>query len=212
MKKPEWTTSSYLENKRRNATILREKDLWPKFRLYEIRNISHSGNGGGLDLAFFMDRFVAMLDGWVDKGVAPPPTHSDVTDLGDADRDGKNEHPAIDFPEAACPLGVYYPPTMVATGINFAAFSGIGLEPLDRSRTFVDMNRNGVWDRRETPTQAWRRLGLLRDSEELTRDKYMACLKAAASSLEADGFISSEAAAATLERGSKEALLPKDDR
>ena len=121
-----------------------------------------------------------MLDGWVDKGVAPPPTHSDVTDLGDADRDGKNEHPAIDFPEAACPLGVYYPPTMVATGINFAAFSGIGLEPLDRSRTFVDMNRNGVWDRREAPTQAWRRLGLLRDSEELTRDKDMACRKAAA--------------------------------
>ena len=74
------------------------------------------------------------------------------------------------------------------------------------------MNRNGIWDFRETSTQAWQRLGLLRDSEELTRDKYMACLKAAASSLEADGFISSEAAAATLERGSKEALLPKDDR
>ena len=36
-------SSSYLENKRNNARILREKGLTPKQRMYEVRGISHSG-------------------------------------------------------------------------------------------------------------------------------------------------------------------------
>jgi hypothetical protein len=52
------------------------------------------------------------------------------------------------------------------------------------------MNRNGVRDHRETPTAAWRRLGLLRGDEELTREKYASCLQAAAEQLGRDGFFS----------------------
>ena len=58
--------------------------------------------------------------------------------------------------------------------------TGEGIEPLYKDKSFADMNRNGVWDRRETPVEAWRRLGLLKQGEDLTREVYVACVKAAA--------------------------------
>ena len=187
-KHPGWMSDSYLENKRNNARILRDKGI-AKYRMYEVRGVSHAGGESegwrgqilNLDLAKAMDRFLDMLDAWADKGIAPPPTHSDWAELGDANRDGTIEYPALAFPEIACPLGVYFPfPDSAAGTTSFAAFTGDGLEPLDGRKVFVDMNRNGVWDYRETPTQAWRRLGLLQKHEELTRDTYVACVQRAA--------------------------------
>jgi hypothetical protein len=218
-KHPEWMSSSYLENKRNNARILRDKGL-AKYRMYEIRSISHSGGESpesgrrselqNLDLSTMMDRFVDLLDAWVDRGVAPPPTHSDWAELGDADRDGTIEHPALAFPEVACPLGVYYPFPETTSGTTaFAAFTGQGIEPLDTKRVFVDMNRNGVWDYRETPTQAWRRLGLLKSDETLTREKYIACVGAAAQTLRREGFFSDRTAAWYTEQARTADLAPK---
>jgi Alpha/beta hydrolase domain len=200
-KKPDWMSASYLENKRRNARILRDKGLATKARMYEVRSISHSGgeslpNGRRgevqiLDLSKLMDRFLDMLDDWVDNGREPPPTRSDWSELGDVDRDGLVENPGLAFPEVACPLGVYYSyPTSTAGTTSFAAFTGEGLEPLDERGVFVDMNRNGVRDMRETPTQAWRRLGLLRKAEELTRETYAACIARTAGELRQQGFFS----------------------
>jgi hypothetical protein len=77
------------------------------------------------------------------------------------------------------------------------------VEPLDQQQLFVDMNRNGIWDFRETPTAAWRRLGLLGPTEELTRERYVRCITDAAESLRDDGFFS----AATAERYVREAGL-----
>ena len=200
---PAWMSSSYLENKRNNARILHDKGLDAKYRMYEVRSISHSGGEtltegargpiAVLDLSKMMDRFVDLLDAWVDKGVAPPPTRSDWAGLG--------VRPALAFPEVACPLGVYYSyPESTSGTTAFAAFTGQGLEPLDAKKAFVDMNRNGVWDYRETPTEAWRRLGLLRNGETLTRDSYVACVQRAADQLRADGFFSEQTAASYLER------------
>ena len=203
--KAEWVSTSYLLNKRQNARILRDKGLSEKHRMYEVRSISHSGgeslqDGGRgdikiLDLSRLMDRFVDILDAWVDKGVKPPPTRSDWVELGDADKDGEVENPALAFPEVACPLGVYhqYPPSLGRSGTGstfFAAFTGEGLEPLDGRRVYVDMNRSGNWDFRETPTLAWRRLGLLAKGETLTREAYAACVQNAAGQLQKDGFFS----------------------
>jgi hypothetical protein len=198
-KKPDWMSPSYLENKRENARILRDKGLASRHRMYEVRGISHSGGENLpdgrrgelqiLDLSKMMGRFVDMLDAWVEKGIAPPPTRSDWAELGDADRDGVIENPALAFPEVACPLGVYYSyPTTTAGTTAFAAFSGEGLEPLDTNKVFVDMNRNGVWDYRETPSQAWQRLGRLRPGDALTREKYVACVQTAAETLRRAGF------------------------
>jgi hypothetical protein len=218
-KHPEWMSSSYLENKRNNARILRDKAL-ANYRMYEIRSISHSGGEGPesgrrselqtLDLSKMMDRFVDMLDAWVDRGVAPPPTHSDWAELGDADRDGTIEHPALAFPEVACPLGVYYSFPETTSGTTaFAAFTGQGLEPLDAKHVFADMNRNGVWDYRETPTQAWRRLGLLKADETLTREKYVTCVSRAAESLRRAGFFSDRTTAWYAEQARIADLAPK---
>jgi hypothetical protein len=207
-KKPEWMSSSYLENKRRNARLLRDKGLSDKHRMYEVRGISHSGgeslaDGRAgevqiLDLSKMMDRFIDLLDAWVEETAPPPPTRSDWAELGDADRDGVIENPALSFPEISCPLGVYFPyPSGNAEGVgttSFAAFTGEGLEPRDGRGVFVDLNRNGVWDYRETPTEAWRRLGLLGKNEALTREKYLACVQKAADELRRDGFVSEETA------------------
>jgi hypothetical protein len=210
-KHPAWMSSSYLENKRNNAKILRDKGLATNYRLYEVRSISHSGgetlpDGKRgpleiLDLSKMMDRFVDLLDAWVENRVSPPPTRSDWAELGDADKDGVIENPALAFPEVACPLGVYYSyPESTSGTTAFAAFTGQGLEPLDAKNVFVDMNRNGVWDYRETPTEAWRRLGLLGAGETLTHERYVACVQRAADRLQSDGFFSDRTAAAYVER------------
>jgi hypothetical protein len=209
-KKPDWVSSSYLENKRTNAKLLREKGLGPKFRFYEVRGISHNGVGGGIDLAWMMDRFVDTMDAWVEKGTEPPPSRSDWGELGDRNGDGVIEFPALTFPEVACPLGVYYPTMSTSGSTAFAPFTGQGLEPLDENKVFVDMNRNGSWDYRETPTQAWRRLGLLKPGEQLTRDKYVACIQSAAAQLEKEGFYSPQTAKAALDRARKADLQPKE--
>lgn len=195
-KMPDYMSPSYLANKRNNARILREKGLTSKHRMYEVRGISHSGGEGLpdgrrgelqiLDMSRLMDRFIDMIDGWVERGVAPPPMRSDDPQLRAA-----GVAPAIAMPEIACPLGVYFPfPNSVAGTTAFAAFTGKGLEPLDQQKVFVDMNRNGVWDARESPEQAWRRLGLLGASEPFTRERYAACVERAARGLAAEGFFS----------------------
>jgi hypothetical protein len=220
-KMPGYMSSSYLANKRSNARVLREKGLAPaKERMYEIRGISHSGgenlpNGKRgeieiLDLSRMMDRFIDILDAWVENGTEPPPSRSDDPATGDADRDGVVDHPALAFPEIACPLGVYFPyPETTSATTSFAAFTGDGIEPLDGKKIFVDMNRNGVWDYRETPTQAWRRLGLLQKNEDLTREKYVACVQNAAERLHTDGFFSEKTAADYVQRAKTADLQPK---
>ena len=216
-KHPAWMSDSYLENKRTNARILRDKRI-ANYRMYEVRGVSHAGGESegwrgqilNLDLAKAMDRFIDMVDAWADKGVAPPPTHSDWPELGDANRDGIVEFPALAFPEIACPLGVYFSfPESTSGTTSFAAFTGDGLEPLDGKKVFVDMNRNGVWDIRETPTQAWRRLGLLQKTEELTRDRYLACVSGAAEQLRKNGFFSDKTAAWYVEQAKTTDLQPK---
>jgi len=151
-----------------------------------------------------------MVDAWADKGIAPPPTHSDSAVLGGASRDGTIEYPALAFPEIACPLGIYFPyPDSTSGATSFAAFTGEGLEPLDGKKVFVDMNRNGVWDYRETPTQAWRRLGLLEKTEQLTRDKYVSCVQRAAEQLRKEGFFSDRTAAWYVEQAKLAGLQPR---
>jgi len=221
--KAPWISTNYLLNKRQNARILRDKGLGAKHRMYEVRGVSHQGGesfvGGRkgdqqvLDLAKLYDRFIDMLDAWVDKGVAPPPTHADWAELGDADHDGVVEHAALAFPEVACPLGVYaqYPPSLKADGGGttwFVPFTGTGLEPRDGRGHYVDMNRNGVWDVRETPTEAWQRLGLLAKGETLTREKYVACVQRAAGRLQTDGFFSEATAQAYVEQARTAELAP----
>jgi Alpha/beta hydrolase domain len=216
-KHPAWMSDSYLENKRNNARILRDKRI-ANYRMYEVRAVSHAGGESegwrgqilNLDLAKAMDRFIDMVDAWADKGVAPPPTHSDWPELSGANRDGAIEYPALAFPEIACPLGVYFSyPESTSGTTSFAAFTGDGLEPLDGKKVFVDMNRNGVWDQRETPTQAWRRLGLLQKAEELTRDTYVACVSAAAERLRKEGFFSDKTATSYVEQAKTADLQPK---
>jgi len=217
---PNFVSLSYLENKRLNALTLIAKGLGDKHRMYEVRSISHlggetlpDGRRGKiqiLDLSRMMDKFIDMLDAWVDGAVPPPPTHSDIAALGGGPADNETERPALSFPEVACPLGVYFPfPKNGDGNTSFAAFTGEGLEPLDEQKVYVDMNRNGIWDRRETPTQAWQRLGLLLKGEPLSREKYVACVTAAANALADQGFISSE----TVKRYAQEAehadLAPK---
>ncbi len=196
-KKPGYMSASYLANKRSNARILRDKGLTTKHRMYEVRGISHSGGENLpdgrrgeiqiLDMSKLMDRFIDLLDAWVDRGVAPPPSRSDDP----AGRQAGAGAAAIAMPEIACPLGVYFSyPTSTAGTTSFAAFTGEGLEPLDEAKVFVDMNRNGVWDQRETVQQAWQRLGLLGPGEGFTRDRYVSCVQSSARALVADGLLS----------------------
>ncbi len=219
-KRPAFMSASYLENKRNNARVLRDKGIAPvKERMYEVRSISHNGGDSLpdgrrgdvqiLDMSKLMDRFIDILDAWVEKGTDPPPTRSDWAELGDVNRDGVIENPGIAFPDVACPLGVYHSTEMTSGETSFAPFTGEGLEPLDRKGVFVDMNRNGIRDFRETVPQAWQRLGLLQKGEELTRAKYEACVTAAAGQLQKDGFFSAKTAQWYIDQAKTAELQPK---
>jgi hypothetical protein len=208
-KRPDYMSASYLANKRNNARILMEKGLTSKHRMYEVRGISHSGGESFpdgrrgelqiLDMSKLMDRFIDMLDAWVERGTAPSASRSDGPHMRSA-----GVLPAIAMPDIVCPLGVYHPfPNSVAGTTAFAAFTGQGLEPLDQQNVFIDMNRNGVWDERETPEQAWRRLGLLGATEPLTRDRYAGCVEKAARGLVTDGFLSQANATWYIEQAKK---------
>jgi len=188
---PAWVSRNYLENKRRNALILREKGLGTKHRAYEVHGVSHLGGEdnevsprGEVEirpLVKLMDAMIDLLDAWVTKGEEPPPSMSDWAAIGDEDADGVVEHPAIALPEVACPMGLYYqyPAGGGNDGVTvtgFAHFDGQGLEPLDGRGVFVDMNLNRYRDARETVEQAWRRLGLLGPGEPFSNERYAACV------------------------------------
>jgi hypothetical protein len=213
---PDWVSTNFLMNKYRNAQLLRDKGLSDKFRFYEVRGISHDGGEdlpnqqrgeiSILPLWRLMDGFVDMLDAWVDRGITPPPTRSDWVELGDANRDGVNENTALQMPEVACPLGVYYPfpPPQGNVGLTaFATFDGTSEEPFDGRAikkgednyphidvaTFADMNQNGYRDFRETVSQAWHRMGLLRPNQTINKDRYVRCIEDSVNQLIGQKFI-----------------------
>jgi hypothetical protein len=191
--------NDFLVKKRQNAEILRAKGLGDKHRVYEVRGVSHFDAGQTqladlvpqtLDLGGLIASFIDMLDRWVEKGEAPPPSRTDVAALTGA------ENPAIALPEVACPLGIHYVfPAAHGTSRRayqetaFAAFDGVNQEPIDGRGQYVDMNGNGKRDARESVAQAWTRLGLLSAGERFTQGKYLACVAAAAAKLVDQGFL-----------------------
>ncbi len=204
---PKFISPNYLANKRTMARVFKEKNMGGGFRMYEVKGVSH--NGGDelkdskerdyrdrdveiLDLSKLMDGVVDLLDDWVEKGIEPPESRSEGAGLG-------TKGDAIDLPETACPLGVYfpYPPLHSVGGVGetgFAAFDGKTLEPLDGRLMNVDMNADGKRDRRETVTEAWRRLGLLKQDETFSRAKYESCVQQTAAKLRKERFITAAVA------------------
>lgn len=204
---PPWMSRGYLLNKRLTAKILRDKGLGNKMRIYEVQGVSHmagghrSGEGDTvlLDLSGLLDGLIDLLDNWVEKDIAPPPSKSGWLELGDVNGDGVNENEAIALPEVACPLGLYfpYPPSRGEEGggyTGFAAFDGQGLEPLDGQGAFVDMNLNRYLDQRESVDEAWHRLGLLKHGEVFSRSKYQACVEATVAQLRKEKLITERVA------------------
>ncbi len=214
---PQWVSQVLQVNKRMNAKILREKGLGDKSRMYEVRGISHmggeyleDGRDGDviiLDLSRIIDALIDVLDNWVEKDIAPPPSKSDWFELGDVDGDGVIENEAIALPEVACPMGLYYqyPPSRGEGGIGwtgFASFDGQSLEPLDGRGVFVDMNLNRYLDHRESVDQAWHRLGLLKPGEKFSRSKYQACVEGAVDKLRQEKLITERVAARYIQQAS----------
>ncbi len=226
-KLPQWVSPVYFINKRMNAKILREKGLGEKSRMYEVKGVSHHAGGYDsardlayrgislgndsdvvlLDLSGLMDGLIDLLDNWVEKDIAPPPSKSDWLELGDSDGDGVIENEAIALPEVACPLGLYYsyPPSRGESGVGwtgFASFDGQSLEPLDGRGVFVDMNLNRYLDHRESVDQAWHRLGLLKPGEKFSRSKYQACVEDVVGKLKQEELITERVAARYIQEGS----------
>jgi hypothetical protein len=201
---------TYLSLKGENARILKEKGLGSKNRTYDIIGVAHFDAGylsssglspQNLDLSGVFDALIDVLDLWVDQGVEPPESQSDLIDLDDVAS-------GLRLPEIACPTGVYY---QFQRGVDrvgvtgFAAYlrepppgrpvvpSDLGeewLEPMDRRGYPVDMNHNSIRDVRETLTQAWKRRGregethgTLTPMETLTHARYVSCVTEVASEL-----------------------------
>jgi hypothetical protein len=217
-------TEDYLQNKRENARLLREKGLAAKHKMYEIRGVSHFDAGQvsrpdlvfqTLDLTGIFDALIDRMDSWVEKDMPPPATKSDMIELGGAHKNGNDKNSAVALPEIACPLGVYYifppgvdPGRRGGQETAFASFDGVNLEPLDSRGVFVDMNGDGVRDKRETVSQAWQRLGLLKPGHKLTKAAYANCVNTAASKLVKEGLLPKKVGEYYVEQANK-ARLPE---
>lgn len=215
-------TGDYLQNKRANARLLREKGLAAKHRLYEIRGVSHFDAGQisrpdlmpqALDLGGIFDALIDRLDEWVEKNVAPTASKIDASESAGKNGNG-NGQGAVALPEIACPLGVYfaYPPELDpgrrgGQETAFAAFDGTNQEPLDGRGVYVDMNGSGARDKRETPTQAWQRLGLLKPGQKLTAAAYQGCVKDAATKLVKEGLLPAKVGEYYVEKAAKTRLM-----
>jgi hypothetical protein len=227
----DFVEGNYLSMKRENAVLLKQKGAGDKVRTYEVVGLSHGDAGNvwpnprykeNLDLSGIMDALVDMLDGWVEGRIVPPPTRSSDYRVADVDGDLKLDHPAIQLPEVACPLGVYYefPPGVKTPGstgfapfldtarpkVNAdteplpAGFDEAWLEPLDSRGRPLDMNGNRVRDTRESVEEAWRRrriegerFGTLNLDESFTPEKYALCVIQSASELANQGLLSKAA-------------------
>lgn len=207
---------TYVSAKRENAQLLVEKGLASKTRTYEIIGTAHFDAGylasselssQNLDLSGVFDALIEVLDLWVDQAVEPPPTRSDSLNPGLAGSE-EEKHTSIRLPEVACPTGVYYefPAGVLRVGVTgFQAyldslppgyrtdpsnFAEELLEPMDRRGYPVDMNHNGIRDRRETLTEAWQRRqregekhGTLENDETFTHAHYLNCVRGVATEL-----------------------------
>ena len=134
---PEKVSPVYLINKRTRARMLHTKALDNLYRVYEVEGISHnsgdtmpeSGERGDvavLQLPRMMDALIDLLENWVEKGIEPPLSKSDV-DIGF----GKKAN-AVSMPEISCPVGVYhaYPQSGGSNGVGstgIALFTGQGV-------------------------------------------------------------------------------------
>jgi len=209
---PPGISDTALVNKRNMAKLFQKKGMDNVFRMYEVKSVSHQGdedlpaNRRGdiqvVHLSRVMDSAVDLLDAWVERGVEPPKTRSDDSSVSTI--------PAIALPETACPLGQYYPfPALRgnnsgSAGVtSFVAYDGAGLEPLDGQLMYVDMNKNGKRDQREMVTQAWTRLGLLSGNDAFSRDKFVACVRAAATKLHDEKFFTDAAVRAYVDEATK---------
>jgi hypothetical protein len=227
----DFVEGNYLSLKRENAVLLNRKGMGDKVRTYEIVGLSHAdaGNvwpnprfGQNLDQSGMMQALVPLLDGWVEGTATPPPTRSDDYRVADLDGDFRLDHPAIQLPEVACPLGQYHefpegvkvpgqtgftpyldtprPAVNADTEPLPPGFQETWLEPLDSRGRPLDMNHNGVRDTRESVEEAWKRrrvegqrLGTLEAHETFSPAKYAQCVAAVASELAESGLLSGPA-------------------
>ncbi len=178
--------------KRENADLLVGAGLGDRFRHYEVLGVSHFDAGYGpedlgrgrdaiahnLDLSPLVAGAIDLLDAWVTAGATPPASHT------------------VALPDVAAPLGVYYPfpPELGADRLGaqttaFAAYDGVSLAPVDGIGRLVDMNGSGRRYRRETPGEAWKRLGLRASNGPLEREEYVARVAATALALADAGLI-----------------------
>jgi hypothetical protein len=78
---------------------------------------------------------------------------------------------------------------------------------MDGQLMYVDMNKNGRRDQRETVTQAWRRLGLIAGDAGFDRGRYVACVQDAAGKLRRENLLTDESVRAYVE-DARQAELP----
>ena len=116
-----------------------------------------------------MENFLDMLDRWVEKDRAA----ADAIRLGGArGRESRRRSRIPRSRSRKCPVRSACSSLINSTaGSTSLRRSPAGGSSRSTATTSSSTNRNGVWDYRGTPTQAWQRLGLLKKGEELTRPR-----------------------------------------
>jgi hypothetical protein len=161
------------------------------------------------DLTEF-DALIDHMDAWVEK-MRHPATKADVAELGCRIRMAKTKtRPSLSL--GCLPAGCLLYLAMLDPAGGVAKPLLLHLTELiwncRMARIFVDLNGNGVRDKRETLSQAWQRLGLLKPGHKLTQAAYASCVNAAAAKLVKEGLLPKKVGEFYAEQANK-ARLPE---
>lgn len=188
-------TVTYLDLKQEAQQLYQQEGLSSKLRTYVLAGVSHIPDSTGsppgtLDYGPLIQSVIPMLDSWVTRGAAPPPSIAGPP--GDM-----SVSQQLQLPDIACPMGIRYPwpyPDGGPTETGFMPYgNGTNLEPVNSQGVLVDVNGDGYRDTLPSLNQAWRQLGLIGPGQSVTKATYDQCVAHAADGLEAHHLLSAAA-------------------
>ncbi|HEY3866887.1 MAG TPA: hypothetical protein VGM10_00980 [Actinocrinis sp.] len=190
-------TVTYLDLKQEAQQLYIQEGLGEKVRTYVIAGVSHISNSTGsppgtLDYGLLMQSVIPMLNAWVTKATAPPPSIAGPP--GDT-----SVNQQLQLPDIACPMGIRYPwpyPDGGPTETGFVPYgNGTTLEPINSQGVLVTVNGAGYRTTLPSLDQAWAQLGLIGRGQSVTAHTYQQCVAHAAAGLQAQHLLSAAAVA-----------------
>jgi hypothetical protein len=199
----------YLSLKQLGEALYKESGLADKTTFFVVAGVSHIPNGSGspantLDMGVLIQAAIPVVQDWITRGTKPP---APIT--GPPGSTSPSQE--LRLPPLACPTGYHYPwpaPAGAASETGYVPFDGKTPEVVNSQGALVDVNGDGVRDAMPSMTQEWRKLGLIRQGQTVTRQSFVSCVQQVTSALARNRLLTPAGAAAYVNSANEFPTLP----